>query len=49
MILLEINFGDSRSAKSAIFLCKTQLETLNFELYEFLKAEIYLVNKMVKT
>ena len=32
-ILCEINFGDSRSAKSAVF---THLEALNFDLYEFL-------------
>ena len=31
-ILREINFGDSRNAKSAIL---THLETLNFEIYEF--------------
>ena len=39
-ILREINFGDSRSAKSAI---KTHLEALHFDFYEFLpflKAEI---------
>ena len=39
-ILREINFKDSRSAKSAIL---THLEALNFDLYEFLhflKAEI---------
>ena len=38
-ILREINFGDSRSAKSAIL---THLEALNFDFYEFLhflKAE----------
>ena len=43
-ILREINFGDSRSAKSAIL---THLETLNFDLYEFLhflKAETYQIN-----
>ena len=40
-ILREINFGDSRSAKSAIL---THLEALNFDFCEFLhflKAEIY--------
>ena len=31
-ILREINFGDSRSAKSAIL---THLEALNFDFYEF--------------
>ena len=31
-ILLEIEFGDSKSAKSAIL---TNLEALNFQLYEF--------------
>ena len=44
--LREINFGDSRSAKSAIF---THLEALNFDFYEFfhfLKAEIYSMNKI---
>ena len=43
-ILREINFKDSRSAKSAIL---THLEALNFNLYEFLhflKTEIYLLN-----
>ena len=38
-ILREINFGDSKSAKSAIL---THLEDLNFDFYEFLhflKAE----------
>ena len=41
-ILREINFGDSRSAKSAIF---TVLEALNFdfdEVLQLLKADIYL-------
>ena len=45
-ILREINFGDSRSAKSAIL---THLEALNFDFYEFLhflKAEIYQMNKI---
>ena len=40
-ILHEINFGDSASAKSAIF---THLKVLDFALYEimhFLKAEMY--------
>ena len=32
-ILCEINFGDSRSAKSAIL---THLETLDFDFHEFL-------------
>ena len=39
-ILREINFGDSRGAKSAIF---THLEALNLDFYEFLhflKGEI---------
>ena len=39
-ILREINFGDSRSAKSAIL---GHFEALNFDFYEFwhfLKAEI---------
>ena len=42
----EINFWDSGSAKSAIL---TQLEALNFDLYEFLhflKAEIYQTSKI---
>ena len=45
-ILREINFGDSRSAKSAVV---THLEVLNFAFYEnlhFLKAEIYQSNKI---
>ena len=45
-ILREINFEDSRSAKSAIL---THLEALNFDFYEFLhflKAEIYQINKI---
>ena len=45
-ILREINFEDSRSAKSAIF---TDLEALNFDFYEilhFLRAEIYQSNKL---
>ena len=44
-ILREINFGDSRSAKSAIL---THLEALNFDFYgilHFLKAEIYQKDK----
>ena len=44
-ILREINFEESRSAKSAIV---THLEALNFEFYAFLhfwKAEIYQINK----
>jgi len=44
--LREINFYDSRSAKSAI---STQSEALNFDFYEFLrflKAEIYQINKI---
>ena len=44
-ILLEINFGDSRSAKSAIW---THLQALNLEFYEFLyflKAGIYHISK----
>ena len=45
-ILREINFEDSRSAKSAI---STHLEALDFDFYEylhFLKAEIYQMNKI---
>ena len=45
-ILREINFEDSRIAKSAIL---THLEALNFDFYEFLrffKAEIYQINKI---
>ena len=45
-ILREINFDDSKSAKSAIL---THLEILNFEFDEFLtflKAEIYQINKI---
>ena len=48
-ILCEINFGDSRSAKSAIL---THLEALNFDFCEFLhflKAEIYQNNRPPKT
>ena len=44
-ILREINFGDSKSAKSAIL---THLEALNFDLNEFLhfwEAEIDQSNK----
>ena len=40
-VFREINFGDSRSAKSAIF---TDLEALNFdfdEFLQFLKVETY--------
>ena len=42
----EMNFGDFTSAKSAIL---THLEALNFDIYEiwhFLKAEIYQINKI---
>ena len=45
-ILREINFEDSRSAKSAI---STHLEPLNLNLFEFLhffKAEIDQINKI---
>ena len=45
LILREINFGDSKSAKSVILI---HLEALNFHFYEFLhfmKAEIYKINK----
>ena len=45
-ILHEINFVDSRSAKSAIF---THLEALNLDFYEFLnflKAEIFQISKI---
>ena len=44
-ILREINFMDSRSAKSVIL---THLEALNFDFYaflHFLQAEIYQINK----
>ena len=46
-ILREINFGDSRSAKSAIV---THLEALNFGFYgflHFLKAEISQIGKIL--
>ena len=45
-ILREINFGNSRSAKSAF---STHLEALNFDWYGFLhvlKAEIYQIDKI---
>ena len=45
-ILREINFGDSRSAKSAIW---THLEALKFAFYEFfhfLNVEINRINKI---
>ena len=45
-ILREINFVDSRSAKSAIL---THLEPLNLDFYEsllFFKAYIYQINKI---
>ena len=45
-ILREINFRDSRSAKSAIL---THLEALKYESYKFLlflKAEIYQIYKI---
>ena len=45
-ILREINFGNFRSAKSAIL---THLEAPNFDFQEFLhflKVEIYQINKM---
>ena len=45
-ILREINFEDSRSAKSAIL---TNLEALNLDFYEFMhfsKAAIYQMNKI---
>ena len=45
-ILREINFEDSRSAKSTIL---TNLEALNFAIQDFLhyfKAEIYQMNKI---
>ena len=45
-ILREINFGGSRSAKSALLI---HLETQNFDLYEvlyFLKAEIDQIDKI---
>ena len=47
-ILREINFWDSRSAKSAIL---THLEVLNFASYEimhFLKAQIHQFNQKGK-
>ena len=46
LILREINFGDSKSAKYAIL---SQLEALNFDFYDFvhfLKVENYQINKM---
>ena len=45
-ILREVNFGDSRSVKSAIL---PHLQVLNFDFYQiwhFLKAEIYQINKI---
>ena len=45
-ILREINFGGSRSAKSAII---TYLQALNFDFHgflHFLKAEIYQINQI---
>ena len=45
-ILREINFGDSRSAKSAIL---THLEDFNVEFYEFshfFEAEFYQISKI---
>ena len=48
-ILREINFEDSRSAKSAIL---THFELLNFDFYELLhilKCEIYQMNKTPKS
>ena len=45
-IYCEINFGDSRGAKSAIL---RHLEALNFEFYEFLhflKAKMYQINNL---
>lgn len=45
-ILLEINFWDSRSVKSAFL---THLESMEFDFYEvlhFLKVEIYQNNKI---
>ena len=41
-ILPEINFEDSWSAKSAI---STHLQALNFDFYDFLKAENYQIAK----
>ena len=46
ILLREIKFEDSQSAKSAIL---PHLEALNFDYYEclqFLKAEIYLMNEI---
>ena len=46
-ILREINFGETKSAKFAIF---THLEALNFDFYEFLnllKTEIYQFSKIL--
>ena len=45
-ILREINFGDSRSVKSAIL---PHLQVVNFDFYQiwhFLKADIYQINKI---
>ena len=45
-ILCEINFGDSRSAKTAIL---TVLKALNFDVYvflQFLNDEIYQIGKI---
>jgi len=45
-ILREINFGNSRSAKSAIL---PHFQVLNFDFYaflHFLKADIYQMNKI---
>ena len=47
-ILREINFGDYRIAKLAIF---THLEALNFDFYpflSFLKSELYVCTKLTK-
>ena len=46
-LLREINFGDSKSAKSAIIL--THFEALNFDIYESLhlqKSEIFQSDKI---
>ena len=48
-IIREINFEDSKSAKSAI---STHLEALNLDLHRllhFLKAEMYQINKVQST
>ena len=44
--LREINFRDSKSAKTAILTHKEALKCDFYELLHFLKAEIYQINKI---